>query len=186
MDIIAKQFTSIGGLQDTLLPGLRSDSQYRGFKYGGGGRVAQVHHCQNEHHWIFTCEVPAGGAGSSQGEVAVFDSLAGSEAFLSSAIKRNLFDIAYPKGSKADTLLINRRRAQAQRGGTQCGDFCIAYMVAFAHGDSFAQMEQQTFDQKAMRAHLADCLQKKTFTRFPTARGPVRSTPSQTYKIHRI
>jgi len=140
MDIIAKQFTSIGGLQDTLLPGLRSDNQYRGFKYGGGGRVAQVHHCQNEHHWIFTCEVSSGGASSSQGEVAVFDSLAGSDAFL--------------------------HRAQAQRGNTQCGDFCIAYMVAFAHGNRFAQMEQQTFDQKAMRAHLVDCLQKKTFTRF--------------------
>ena len=116
----------------------------------------------------------------------MFDSLAGSEAFLSSAIKRNLFDIAYPKGSKADTLLINRRRAQAQRGGTQCGDFCIAYMVAFAHSDSFAQMEQQTFHQEAMRAHLADCLQKEIFTRFPTAWGPVKSTPSQTYKIHRM
>ena len=62
----------------------------------------------------------------------------------------------------------------------------IAYMVAFAHGDSLTMMEKLTFDQKAMRAHLADCFRKQHFHRFPEAKKAVKFTPTQTCKIHRI
>ena len=88
MDIIADQFPHLGGLQDTILPELKAESDLFGFQFAGGGRVAQIHHT-GQHHWVLSCEVPTSGS-SQAGEVALFDSLRGSSALQSDRIKQNL------------------------------------------------------------------------------------------------
>jgi hypothetical protein len=170
MDIIGAQFSgALHGLQDPLLPTVRAAQGYGGFRFGNNGRVAQIHHCAQQQHWILSCEQPQSGAQlGARGEVAVFDSLPVSTALLNPTIRDSLFAIAYGPRSTADSLQVVKRSAQAQRGSSQCGDFCIAWLVAFAFGDDLETISRSSFDQTQMRTHLRQCL-CRTIQRFPAA-----------------
>jgi hypothetical protein len=61
------------------------------------------------------------------------------------------------------------RLTQTQQGSTQCGDFCVAWLVAFAFGDDLDTISQSAFDQPRMRTHLRQSLALGRFTRFPAA-----------------
>ena len=90
MDIIAVQFPgAVNGLQDPLLAAVHAAHGSGGFQFGNNGRVAQIHHCARQQHWIFSCEVPQQ-HGQPQGHVgvAVFDSLRHSTALSNSTIVR--------------------------------------------------------------------------------------------------
>jgi hypothetical protein len=172
MDIIAAQFPgALHGLQDPLIPALHAAHGSGGFRFGNNGRVAQIHHCAQLQHWIFSCEQPHshGPLGTQAGEVAVFDSLRVSAALSSKTIRNNLFALAYGPRSPADSLRVVKRAAQIQLGSTQCGDFCIAWLVAFAFGDDLDSIARSAFDQARMRTHLRQCLALGRFERFPAA-----------------
>jgi hypothetical protein len=172
MDIIAAQFPgALHGLQDPLLPALQAADGCGGFRFGNNGRVAQIHHCAQLQHWILSCEQPHshGPLGAQAGEVAVFDSLRASAALSNKTIRNNLFAIAYGPRSTADSLRVGKRAAQIQLGSTQCGDFCIAWLVAFAFGDDLDSMSRSAFDQARMRTHIRQCLALGRFERFPAA-----------------
>ena len=101
--------------------------------------------------------------------VAVFDSLRHSTALSNSTIRSNLFSIAYGRHSIADSLQVVKRAAQVQQGSTQCGDYCVAWLVAFAFGDDLDTISRTAFDQTQMRTHLCQCLALGRFQRFPNA-----------------
>lgn len=142
-----------------------------GFRFGNNGRVAQIHHCAQQQHWILSCEQPHshGPLATQAGEVAVFDSLRVSAALSNTTIRNNLFAIVYGPRSTADSLQVVKRPAQIQLGSTQCGDFCIAWLVAFACGDDLDSMSRCAFDQSRMRTHLRQCFALGRFERFPAA-----------------
>lgn len=172
MDVVAAQFPgALHGLQDPLLPAVNAAHGYGGFRFGSNGRVAQIHHCAQQQHWIFSCEQPhlQGQLGAQTGEVAVFDSLRNSTALSNATIRNNLFSIAYGPRSTADSLQVVKRSAQIQRGSSQCGDFCIAWLVAFAFGADLDTISRSAFDQTQMRTHLRQCLALGRFQRFPSA-----------------
>ena len=172
MDIISAQFPGmLNGLQDPLLPLVQSCVGSGGFRFGNNGRVAQIHHCAQQQHWILSCELrqQVDHSRAQLGEVAVFDSLRQSTALANPSIRNNLFSIAYGPHSSADSLQVVKRAAQVQHGSTQCGDFCVAWLVAFAFGDDLDTISQSAFDQTRMRTHLRQCLALGRFERFPIA-----------------
>jgi len=69
--------------------------------------------------------------------------------------------------SAADALRVVKRAGQIQNGTTQCGDFSIAWLVAFAFGDDLETMSRSSFDQQQMRTHIRLCLAANRFERFP-------------------
>jgi len=74
--------------------------------------------------------------------------LPASTSLSNSTIRSNLFAIAYGADSTADLLQVMKRAGQIQQGSTQCGDFCIAWLVAFAYGDNLATLSRTAFDQQ--------------------------------------
>src|SRR5699024_9031316 len=116
---------------------------------------------------------------ASSGEVALFDSLQTSTALSNATIRSNLFAIAYAPDSAADSLRVVKRAGQIQNGSTQCGDFCIAWLVAFAFGDDLQTMSQSSFDQQQMRLHIRQCLAANRFERFPVMARDRRSVFSR-------
>jgi len=184
MDIVAAQSPGVlQGLQDPLLPAAKALDDSSGFQFGTNGRVSRLPLFRTD-HWIFSCELPHV-VGQPQGEVAVFDSLRTSTALSNPTVKRNLFDIAYGASSLADSLRVIKRAGQIQTGSTQCGDFAIAWMVAFAHGDDLDILSRTKFNQAVMRTHLHDCLAAGKFTRFPTTSAAAEYSREQTVTLTR-
>jgi len=94
--------------------------------------------------------------------------LPASTSLSNSTIRSNLFAIAYGADSTADLLQVMKRAGQIQQGSTQCGDFCIAWLVAFAYGDNLATLSRTAFDQQRMRSHIRQSLIANRFESFPT------------------
>lgn len=160
MNIIKDQFRDINGLQDTLLAALPS----YGYSYTNSDKkpTAQIHHT-GQFHWILSCSLPGV-------EIGSFDSLANPQNWPTSAVRDQLFQMHYQRGSQADSLLVQLYPCQKQTGGSQCGDFSIANLVEFVSNNcSINAVTAATFDQSRMRDHLRICLEQKQFTKFPRA-----------------
>ncbi len=66
--------------------------------------------------------------------------------------------------SEAPKIYLNFMDTQIQAGGCDCGLFAIANATALAHMDDPGKL---FYDQKKMRQHLFQCLEKGIITPFP-------------------
>ena len=103
-------------------------------------------------HWVATTS-------DENGKVFLFDSLFSGR--LSNSLQQQL---AALYRTDEDYLDVNVVQVQQQQGGSDCGPFSVAFLVEVALGND---PEKFTFQQAALRNHLAHCLNKGHFTSFP-------------------
>ena len=57
---------------------------------------------------------------------------------------------------------------QKHNGGSDCGVFAIAFATSIAISIAIHQNVDVKFDQARMRAYLANCIEKREFSLFPS------------------
>lgn len=141
--LLKRQFSEVTGLNSTLLQAKKQTKQ-------DNKQQIQIIHSRGD-HWLVASTVL-----SSKDEVKVYDSVYRTIDRTTRSIISNLFQ----SSSSTELVKINR-----QTGGRDCGVYAIAIStaLAFHHDPSLIK-----FDQPAMRPHLVACLEKGTFSPFPT------------------
>ncbi|CAG2248169.1 unnamed protein product [Mytilus edulis] len=159
MNIIAKQFPLISGLQPTA-PLFDEDKQCWTENYGTfisqDTPCVQIHHT-GKSHWITSLQTKKDSA------VYVLDSLS-TEFRLTPSTEIQLSAI-YSHGKK--NLLVKLPDVQQQTNGYDCGVYAIANLVEYCHKEKLNTQRRTKFIEKYMRPHLISCLEKGHFTPFP-------------------
>ena len=144
--LLKTQFPGLNGLRSTLL-------QTKKEPLPTSKQVVQIVHSRGD-HWVALSTINA-----VADEVYVYDSVYRTLDDESTQAILTLFQAA------THPLQIQMIQSQKQRGATDCGLFSIATITAIAfHIDPTTI----TFDQAAMRPHLAQCFEEHTLKPFPT------------------
>ena len=125
---------------------------HAGFDFSPAPSVQILHNGNN--HWLAS-------ASTSDG-ICVADSLLNEPNLITC---QQLLDLYCKEGQ--DWLDVTYLDVQLQSGGTQCGDFAIAFAAAFASGKTAQTVRALRFDQARMRSHLMTCLTTDQFSPFP-------------------
>ena len=142
--LLKQQFPDITGLRSPLLQGKKQ------LKAQDSEQKIQFIHCRGN-HWIVASNILA-----ASGEVKVYDSIYRT---LDQATRKIISNV-YQSLTSAELVRIHR-----QTGGQDCGVYAISISTALAFGHDPATIK---FDQPAMRAHLIACMEKGTFSLFPS------------------
>ncbi len=140
--LLKQQFPEIGGLKLSLL------QRKKQLNVQDKKQCIQMIHCHGD-HWIVTSTLLSE-------EVKVYDSVYRTLDRTSKSIISNLFQTS----TSTDLVQIHR-----QIGGRDCGVYAIAISTALAFREDPAGIK---FDQPAMKRHLIACMEKGTFSPFPT------------------
>ena len=129
----------------------------------------QCHNIGN--HWVVSTTV--------NGKVVVYESLSTS---LNFSLKQQLAHLYRNFSNDFGALEVTVILQQQQIDGFHCGLYCIANATAVVLGIDPATA---SWDQRAMRNHLADCFDKNKITLFPiTARnGTINNCRKKVYTI---
>ena len=113
----------------------------------------------------------------SEGEVKVYDSMYPS---VSTGTLRVIASLIF---SSASQLVVKMMNVGRQSNGSDCGVLAIAFAYDICSGSDPCKVK---FDHRAIRQHLANCLEKCSLSRFPIV-GERRSTSvkcTQTVDLH--
>ena len=142
--LLKAQFPKIKGLCSTLLQGRKRRTVFE-------ENMVQIVHSRGN-HWITATSANV----KTDNQVNVFDSLYDDIDEGTSNIISNVF------GPSAVPCSI---KIHKQSGVDDCGLFAIANATTICFSQDPAEMN---FDQSLMRLHLAQCIDKKIITSFPT------------------
>ncbi|KAL5501981.1 hypothetical protein EMCRGX_G008666 [Ephydatia muelleri] len=106
-----------------------------------------------KHHWVTVSNINC-----NDEEIHVYDCASGSPT--SSLLNQIASIVCTPK----DIIKRTYVDVQMQQGCDDCGLFAIAFATSLARGE---QPGSFFYQQKAMRKHLVDCLEKQNITAFP-------------------
>ena len=106
-----------------------------------------------KHHWVTVSNINC-----NDEEIHVYDCASGSPT--SSLLNQIASIVCTPK----DIIKLTYVDVQMQQGCDDCGLFAIAFATSLARGE---QPGSFFYQQKAMRKHLVDCLEKQNITAFP-------------------
>eukprot|EP00731_Ephydatia_muelleri_P006550 Em0003g798a len=106
-----------------------------------------------KHHWVTVSNINC-----NDEEIHVYDCASGSPT--SSLLNQIASIVCTPK----DMIKLTYVDVQMQQGCDDCGLFAIAFATSLARGE---QPGSFFYQQKAMRKHLVDCLEKQNITAFP-------------------
>ena len=164
--LILQQFPHISGLQNPILQQTHTFQVHR-------GEFVQIYIINvRNNHW---CTISSIGCG--EGEVKVYDSMYPS---VSTGTLRLIASLIF---SSASQLVVNMMDVGRQSNGSDCGVLAIAFAYDICSGSDPCKVK---FNHKAIRLHLANCLEKCSLSRFPTIAERrstgVRST--QTVDLH--
>ena len=106
-----------------------------------------------KHHWVTVSNINC-----NDEEIHVYDCASGSPT--SSLLNQIASIVCTPK----DIIKLTYVDVQMQQGCDDCGLFAIAFATSLARGEKPGSFFYQ---QKAMRKHLVDCLEKQNITAFP-------------------
>ena len=106
-----------------------------------------------KHHWVTVSNINC-----NDEEIHVYDCASGSPT--SSLLNQISSIVCTPK----DIIKLTYVDVQMQQGCDDCGLFAIAFATSLARGE---QPGSFFYQQKAMRKHLVDCLEKQNITAFP-------------------
>lgn len=137
--LLKTQFPSVNGLWSTLL---QTKSNTEPFN-----NQLQIIHSSGD-HWIVAS------TGCKDAGVLVYEYVYNSVNKASTDIIGNLFP----------STAVSMADCQKQEGGTDCGNFAIAYATAIAHGVDPYSLQLK---QAAMCNHLVKCFKQNTSTFFP-------------------
>ena len=146
--ILKQQFPELNGLESTLF-----QEKDQVLTEDNVKNNIHIIHCEKRHHWIVAST--ANITGGTTDVVTVMDSFYYTIDQDTKQIIYNLFRY----GPKQPTI-----RTQKQEGSIDYGVFAVAMATAIAFGRN---PTKQVFQQKLMRAHFVNCLNKKCFTLFP-------------------
>ena len=149
--ILKQQFPELNGLESTLFQEKEQVLTEDNVK-----NKIHIIHCEKRHHWIVAST--ANITGGTTDVVMVMDSFYYTIDQDTKQIIYNLFRY----GPKQPTIKLIR--TQKQEGSIDCGVFAVAMATAIAFDRN---PTKQVFQQKLMRAHFVNCLNKKRFTLFP-------------------
>eukprot|EP00731_Ephydatia_muelleri_P003172 Em0001g3172a len=105
-----------------------------------------------KHHWVTVSNINC-----NDEEIRVYDCASGSPT--SSLLNQIASIVCTPK----DIIKLTYVDVQMQQGCDDCGLFAIAFATSLARGE---QPGSFFYQQKAMRKHLVDCLEKQNITAF--------------------
>ena len=128
-----------------------------GFEFAPAPSIQILHNINGDNHWLASASTSVG--------VLVADSLLSEP---NQVICQQLLDLHCKPAE--DWLDVTYLDVQRQSGGTQCGDFAIAFAAAFASGKSVKAVRALRFDQDGMRSHLLTCLAADQFSPFPASK----------------
>ena len=106
-----------------------------------------------KHHWVTVSNINC-----NDEEIHVYDCASGSPT--NSLLNQIASIVCTPK----DIIKLTYVDVQMQQGCDDCGLFAIAFATSLARGE---QPGSFFYQQKAMRKHLVDCLEKQNITAFP-------------------
>ncbi|KAL5515867.1 hypothetical protein EMCRGX_G001108 [Ephydatia muelleri] len=106
-----------------------------------------------KHHWVTVSNINC-----NDEEIHVYDCASGSPT--SSLLNQIASIVCTPK----DIIKLTYVDVQMQQGCDDCGLLAIAFATSLARGE---QPGSFFYQQKAMRKHLVDCLEKQNITAFP-------------------
>ena len=106
-----------------------------------------------KHHWVTVSNINC-----NDEEIHVYDCVSGSPT--SSLLNQIASIVCTPK----DIIKLTYVDVQMQQGCDDCGLFAIAFATSLARGE---QPGSFFYQQKVMRKHLVDCLEKQNITAFP-------------------
>eukprot|EP00112_Aurelia_sp_Birch-Aquarium-sp1_P023961 Seg7346.1 transcript_id=Seg7346.1/GoldUCD/mRNA.D3Y31 product="hypothetical protein" protein_id=Seg7346.1/GoldUCD/D3Y31 len=129
----------------------------------------QCHNIGN--HWVVSTTV--------NGKVVVYDSLYTS---LNLSLKKQLVYLYKNCSDDFGSLEVTVILQQKQTDGFHCGLYCIANATAIVNGIDPATV---SWNERAMRNHLADCFEKKEITLFPIKahNGRINSCQKKFYTV---
>lgn len=160
--LLLKKFEQLDGCQLTLL------GQSNKFKpVSVHGPSVQIHH-DGRMHWM--------ASGSIGKSVVLLDSLAGES--LCASMQQQLACI-YKKFAVNDVLTVKRLSVQQQKGGTDCGLFCMAFLYTLCTGS----IDFCHYEQSKMRSHLNLCISNGELLPFPTSPAKKDGCREKTFNI---
>ena len=162
--LILQQFPHISGLQNPILQQTLTFQVHR-------GEFVQVINVRNN-HWCAVSNI-----GCGEGEAKVYDSMYPS---VSTGTLRVIASLIF---SSASQLVVKMMDVGRQSNGSDCGVLAIAFAYDICSGSDPCKVK---FNHKAIRQHLANCLEKCSLSRFPIV-GERRSTgvkSTQTVDLH--
>lgn len=148
--LLKRKFPKVGGLQPTVIV-----EKLEPTKDG----MAQVLNCGNN-HWVAMSTI-----GCGEGKVQWLDSFHGEP----STAKQKL--IADMLKTEVDEITVSIMNVQKQVGTADCGLFALAFVTAAVHGHNPTELY---FDQKNMRSHLIESLQKMEASMFPVIKTQMK------------
>ena len=137
--IVKKQFSLLGGLQNTLLQ--------EQIVIGCTVNTIQIVHCNKRKHWVTVTT-----KWCQRNKVNVYDTLFNKLDFETKCVIKKMFALGD----------INMVPVQKQQGSKDCGVFAIAIMTAFNENPSCV-----THRQNQLRTHLLHCFTNTRFIPFP-------------------
>ena len=143
--LMFQQYPHMSGLQTPLL------QQNLSFQVHTREFVQII--CVRNSHWVTISNV-----GCVEGQVNVYDSM------YSSVPESTVRVIASLLFTSAPQLVIRMMDVGRQPNGSDCGVLAIAFAYDICSGADPCKVK---FDHKSTRQHLATCLEKCNFTRFP-------------------
>ena len=162
--LLLQHFPSMSGLQPPTL------QQVRAFQVHSGEFVQIIN--IRKKHWCVVSSV-----GCEKGAVNVYDSL------YSSVSEGTVSLIASMVHSSASNLVVRMMNVEKQSNGSDCGVLSVAYAFDICSGFDPCKAR---YNHKKIRQHLAVCLEKCHFSRFPLSGNrncvPVKS--SETTELH--
>uniref|UniRef100_A0A1B8Y9C9 Uncharacterized protein n=1 Tax=Xenopus tropicalis TaxID=8364 RepID=A0A1B8Y9C9_XENTR len=142
-NLLKKQFNA-EGLQSCLL----SEIEFEPVR----GPSVQIHFDSTRQHWLTSC--------FRHDHVEIADSL--NTANLPETVAKQIIE-CYGKLFHKPTITIKRLNVHQQRNGRDCGVYAIANAFEFlSNGDPTCR-----YNQKRMRQHLIECLERGEITAFP-------------------
>ena len=153
-NLLQSQFPDINGLQETNLAPVKSNGKWvsnKGFLAQDAPSV-QIHHNGTD-HWVVSLQ-------TSSKEIYFLDSMG---LKVNTSLEYQLSEIY---GQNKKNLSVKIPEVQKQEGCSDCGLFAIAFALEFCL-TGFKGGTHIKFEQKYMRDHLIQCLEKGHFSQFP-------------------
>ena len=141
------QYPHIGGLQDTCL----GDTLPYIIETGGFVQIMN----ESGSHWMTVSNI-----GCLPNHYNVYDSIIRGNT--SSRVKQHICALVY---SDAKEITLKFQSVQFQKGGSDCGLFCIAFATSFCAGLDPAYL---CYNQDIFREHVLYCIEYKYISPFPS------------------
>ena len=179
--LLKQQYQAIGGLNDTAFVPMISPETKKWVYVFPMPEVTehsalQIHH-NNASHWVMSCRVG--------NNIFVCDSMLRKQTtnLLSQSLQIQLCSLY---GAGLHKICVNIPSVQQQSNSSDCGLYAIAHAVNFcaaAMERNISPFYLERFEEKELRKHLINCLEKGIFTRFPSESD--LNSMSQKMVVHR-